>query len=252
MAEDKAVEGVGKITHFAVDPRVLRKAKPGTNRPIDKDHVRRLADAFKRGAVFPPLDVSVEDGALEVVDGQHRHEAALLAIGEGAEIRTLECRQFRGNDEDKVFLQISSQDGLKMTPLVLGDRYKKLVAWGWSVDAIAERAGKSGQHVRDSIKLAEAPMAVRKMVEKGEVSADVARTAVKKHGNAAGGVLRSDLDAAQAAGKTRVTAGSASTTRPSKLQTAMDLLERMRPLLKYENASADLVDEYQVFMGVKQ
>lgn len=261
MAEDKTLAGVGKVTTFGVDPRLIRKPKPGANRPLDMAHVRALADAWKRGAVFPPLEVSVDGGAIEPVDGQHRLEAALLAIAEGAEIRALECRQFRGNAADQVLLQISSQDGLKMTPLVLGDRYRKLIAWGWAPADIAERTGKSAQHVRDALALTEADPKARKLLEQGQVSADVVRATVRAHGSAAGEVLAADLEKAQAAGKTKVTAKTAS-AKPAKkkaaeLETAMDLLERMRAMFSNDSVyglvdeyDEKLVDDFRAFMRV--
>lgn len=248
MAEDKALPGVGKVTTFAVDPRIMRKPKPGSNRPLDPDHVRTLADAYHRGATFPPLEVIVDGGAIEPADGQHRLEAALLAIAEGAEIRTLECRQFRGNAADVVVLQLSSQEGLKMSPLVRADRYAKLAAWGWSVAEIAAKAGKTDQHVRDTLALLDADPKAKAMLAKGEVSADVVRKTVREHGTGAGEVLQADLEKVQAAGGTKVTAKTASAKTPSKGQRALDLLERLR----YQVGTCgdnQLIADYVALMG---
>jgi ParB-like chromosome segregation protein Spo0J len=253
MAEDKTLESVGKVTSFAVDPRIIQRPAPGTNRPIDPDHVRRLADAYHKGALFPPLDVSVDRGAITPVDGQHRLDAALLAISEGAKIRALECRQFRGNAADAVLHQVRSQDGLKMTPLVLADRYRKLLGWGWTAQQVAEQAGKSAQHVRDTLALLDATPEVQSMLAKGQVSADVVRKAVRQHGADAGEVLAGDLEKAQAAGKTKVTPKTASTKKPSKLETALELLEGMRSLMDkaaaYERFPEEFVLKYRAFMG---
>lgn len=255
MAEDKALDSVSKVTSFAVDPRAITRAAPGVNRPIDWEYVRQLADAYKRGANFPALDVIVDGNKIVPADGQHRHEAALLAISEGAEIRSVECRQFRGNDADMVLLQIGRQEGLKMAPLVLADRYRKLAIWGWTNAQIAERAGKSQQHVRDTMALLDADPKAQKMLEKGQVSADVVRTAVRKHGSAAGDVLAADLERAQADGKTKVTAKTSSAKPPSKLQTAMSLLERLRDAVDAMDGTSveneTLVDDYRAFMGNK-
>lgn len=253
MAEDKDLDAVSKATSFQIDPRTL-KVKPDFNgRPINDEHVRQMADGWKNGATFPPVEVTVEDGQVYIVDGHHRHASALLAIDEGLELKRIDARHFRGNDADRIMLMITSQQGLPMTPLQLGVQYKNLVGLGWTHAEIAARPGKSAQHVRDCIALAEAPSAVQKMVERGQVSADVARKTVKKHGDAAGDVLRADLDKAQAAGKEKVTAKSASVKKAGKLETALALLERLRDHVDALDGTSveneKLVDDYRAFMG---
>lgn len=210
MAEDKEFDhGIGKATSFTVDPRILEVEDGFNGRPINADHVRALADSLMAGATFPDIYVRVEDGRVIVVDGHHRREAALLAISEGAEVQSLGAKHFRGNDADRVFLQITSQNGLPMTPLQLGVQYKVAVGFGYTVQQIAARAGKSAQHVKDCIALAETNSDVQGMVTRGEVSASVALKTAKKHGSGAGKVLAGDLQKATASGKTKVTAKGA-------------------------------------------
>lgn len=252
MAEDKELDAVSKATSFQVDPRHL-KVKPGFNgRPIDPKHVRQMVEGWKNGATFPPIEVSVEDGEVFIVDGHHRHASALVAIDEGVEIKRIDARHFRGDEDDRILLMITSQQGLPLTPLQLGVQYARLVALGWTHAEIAARPGKTAQHVRDCIALTEAPLDVRKMLERGQVSADVVRKTVKQHGSAAGDVLRDDLAKAKEAGKEKVTAGSASTKPPSRLSTALALLERMRDLLESVDGTTlennKLVNDYRAFM----
>lgn len=211
MAEDKTLEGVGKTTNFTVDPRKI-KVKPGFNgRPLDPAHVSAMAEGWKNGATFPPLEVSVEDGEIFIVDGHHRHAGALLAIKGGLELIGVDCRQFRGNDIDRIMLMVTSQQGLPMTPLQLGVQYKNLIGLGWKAQQIAARSGKSAQHVKDCVALAETNSDVQQLVAAGKVSAKVALTTVKKHGSKAGAVLKDDLKNAEAAGKGKVTQKTAST-----------------------------------------
>lgn len=210
MAEDKATDfGVGKATSFTVDPRMLEVEEGFNGRPINPDHVRAMADSYKAGATFPDIEVRVEDGRILVIDGHHRREAALLAISEGAEIERIGAKHFRGNDADRVMLMVTSQQGLPMTPLQLGVQYKKMIGFGWTAQQIAARAGKSGQHVKDCIALAETNSDVQGMVTRGEVSAAVALKTAKKHGSGAGKVLAADLDAVWKEGKKKVTAKTA-------------------------------------------
>lgn len=204
MAEKKE-DGVSKTTNFAVDPRKM-EIEPGFNgRPIDQTHVRAIADSIKGGATLPPLEVRVDNGRVIIVDGHHRRAGALLAISEGAEILALDCRQFRGNDADRVMLMITSQQGLPMTPLQLGVQYRKMLGFQWTPSMIAKRCGKSANHVNDMIALAESNSDVQAMVTRGEVSATTALKVVKAKGQDAGKALAGHLETAKAAGKAKVT-----------------------------------------------
>lgn len=204
MAEEKT-GGVSKTTNFAVDPRILEVEEGFNGRPLDDAHVEAMAVSYENGATFPLLDVTVDDGRIVVRDGHHRHAGALRAIARGAEIRTVECRHFRGNDADRVMLMITSQQGLAMTPLQLGAQYRKMIGFGWTRQQIAARAGKSAQHVGDCIALAESNSDVQGMVTRNEVSAAVALKEVRKSGSGAGKVLAGHLETAKAAGKDKVT-----------------------------------------------
>jgi ParB-like chromosome segregation protein Spo0J len=204
-AEDKTNPNVSKVTSFAVDPRILEVREGFNARPLNQEHVEQMAVSYANGATFPPLDVEVEDGHIYPVDGHHRRAAALLAISRGAPIRSVECRQFRGNDADKVAHLITSASGLPLTPLQLGVQYRKLIGFGWTEKQIADRVGKSGQHVKDMILLAEANSDVHKAVTAGEVTGTTAVALVKKHGSKAGQVIREVVEQAKASGKTKAT-----------------------------------------------
>lgn len=204
-AEDKNNPSVSKTTAFAVDPRVL-VVEPGFNaRPLNADHVASLSLALRNGAVFPPLEVRVDNGQILIVDGHHRHAAAMDAIEKGFDIKALDARHFRGNDIERVAHMITSAGGLALTPLQLGIQYRKLIGFGWNEKQIADRVGKTVVHVRDSITLAESNSDVHQHINDGSVSGTAALEAVKQHGSKAGAVISQALQQAKAEGKTKVT-----------------------------------------------
>lgn len=207
VAAEKKIhgDGVSKVTGFAVDPRLLEVEEGFNARPLNTDHVNEMALAQRNGAVFPPLEVRVEDGRIIIVDGHHRHAASLQNIAAGFDIKSLDVRHFRGNDADRVAHMITSASGLALTPLQLGVQYRKLIGYGWTEPQIANRRGKSVQHVKDMIRLAEANSDVHQLVNAGQISGTAALKAVKQHGSKAGAVIQEGLEQARAEGKEKVT-----------------------------------------------
>lgn len=233
MAEDKDLDAVGKITNFLMDPAFL-KVRPGFNpRPINQQHVEEMLTAYLAGASFDPIVADVEDGDVFVVAGHHRREMYLLARQRGHDVKRVEVRQFRGTDAERVALTITSQQGLALTPLQLGTQYAKLMAMGWELPEVAARIGKSTQHVRDCLLLTDADPKAKAMMEKGQVSADVVRTAMRQHGADAGKVLEGDVARVQQQAadngddpeEAKVTPKTASTKPKSKADEAVRLLE---------------------------
>jgi ParB-like chromosome segregation protein Spo0J len=249
-AEDKNNLNVSKVTAFAVDPRVL-EVKEGFNaRPLSSDHVDEMALAQRNGAVFPPLEVEVEDGHIYVVDGHHRRAASLKNIAEGYDIKSLDVRHFRGNDADRVAHLITSASGLPLTPLQLGVQYRKLMGFGWPEAQIAARAGKSSQHVKDMVQLAEANSDVHQAVNAGLISGTAALKMVKQHGSKAGAVIQEGLEQAKAEGKEKVTP-RALARRSSPKVTDKQIVDWMVENIKFSQAYiSDKARYYELDLSV--
>ena len=207
VAAEKKIHGddVSKVTSFAVAPHLLEIEEGFNARPLNPEHVAEMSLAMRNGATFPPLEVRVDDGHILIVDGHHRHAAALKAIAEGFEIKALDCRHFRGNDADRVAHMLNSASGLALTPLQLGVQYRKLIGFGWTEAQIAGRRGKTVQHVKDMVQLAEANSDVHQMVNAKQISGTAALKMVKQYGSKAGAVIQEGLEQAKAEGKEKIT-----------------------------------------------
>lgn len=183
--------------------------------------ITALAEFIVAGGQIPPLEVRPRaEGGVWLVDGHRRRRALLKLDAEGRLPRTpnkdrpevleawVPVIAFEGSDADRVARIITSQENEKLSPLELAEGYKRLRAFGWSVEQIATKVGKTRQHVEQVLTVGNANTDVQKLVAAGHVSATTAAQVVREHGDGAGKVLGVELEKAQASGKKRVTAGS--------------------------------------------
>ncbi|WP_150776804.1 ParB/RepB/Spo0J family partition protein [Pseudomonas fluorescens] len=183
--------------------------------------IELLAEFIAEGGQIPPLEVRPRaNGGVWVVDGHRRRRALLKLDAAGRLPRTpnkdnpdvleawVSVIAFEGSDADRVARIISSQENEKLSPLELAEGYKRLRAFGWTSDQIAKKVGKTRQHVEQVITVGNANTDVQNLIAAGQVSATTAVHAVRQHGDAAGQVLSSALEKAQANGKKKVTAGT--------------------------------------------
>lgn len=208
MAEGK-VKGVQKTTNFQVDPKLLEVEDGFNARPIDWEHVQAMMESVLAGSVLPPIFVRVDGGRVIVVDGHHRLAAMLKLIEQGHDIRRMDCIQFRGNDVDRIALMLTSAQGKPLTPLEAGLQYKKLVSMLLTPKEIAAKVGKTDQHVRDMLMLANANSDVHRMIQDGSIAAKTALQFIREYGGDAGVKIKEKLKDAQGVGKKKVTAKTA-------------------------------------------
>jgi ParB-like chromosome segregation protein Spo0J len=199
--------------------------EPGFNLRTEGDaleaSISALAEFIAAGGQIPPLEVRPRpEGGVWLVDGHRRRRALLKLDAEGRLPRIPNKERpevleawvpviaFEGSDADRVARIITSQENEKLSPLELADGYKRLRAFGWSVEQIAAKVGKTRQHVEQVLTVGNANTDVQNLVAAGHVSATTAAQVVREHGDGAGKVLGAELVRAQASGKKRVTAGS--------------------------------------------
>lgn len=191
---------VSKSDLFSVAPHLLLEEE-GFNtrgafcedyyeRPDIKAGIRSLADAYKRGDYVPPIIVKVRDGNVFVREGHRRRRAILLAISEGADIRKIQVLEHKGDEAEQTLLIATSNDGLPLTPLEKAVIYGRLANWGWSDQEIAERVGRTAEHVRQAKALLELPLELKKMIQANEVAATYASELFREHGEAAVQMLK--------------------------------------------------------------
>ncbi len=195
-----APEELKKGDGFTISPQLLLEEE-GFNtrgafcedyyeRPDIKAGIRVLADAYKRGDYVPPIIVKVIDGKVYVREGHRRRRAILLAIEEGADIQFVQVVEHKGDEAEQSLLIATSNDGLPLSPLERAVIYARLANWGWSDQMIAQRVGRSAEHVRIARALLEMPLELKRMIQEGSVAATYAQELYNEHGTNAVEILK--------------------------------------------------------------
>ena len=195
--------------------------EPGFNLRAEGEDLEASIEALCQfildGGQYPPLEVRPRaEGGVFLVDGHRRSRALRMAVERGYPAADEDGKlwvsvvAFTGNDADRIARVITSQEGRKLEPLELARGYQRLAAFGWTPERIAQKVGKSRQHVDQMTILSSGNSDVQQLVASGAVSSAEAVKTIRKHGEEAGKVLGAELDKAKAQGKAKVTASTIS------------------------------------------
>lgn len=162
-------------------------------------------------------------GRWMVTDGHKRRMGFLRAIELGAELRGIPCRSERvgTNNEDRALLRLRAP-GRELSPLEASVDIKRLLAWGWKEDAIAEKLGKPPAWLTTCLTLAGAAPDVRQPVRDDKIAPTEALKVVRRHGEEAGPVIERAIAHAHARGKSRATGQDvAAVTKPREVPVSL-------------------------------
>lgn len=231
---------------FQVAPHLI-VVEPGFNRPISRENVDQFKSSIRAGAEIPDIWVRVEGSKIIMVDGEHRLIAVRELIEEGMEIPLMSCKQFTGNDAERIAHLCTSSQGQPLSQLDAGVQYKRLSILGWEDKKIADRVGKSISHVIQCKALADANTDVHQAIARKEISPTLAADVVREHGSKAGAVIAAGLEVAKGQGKAKVTAKQVKAKKPEQKHSSRYLwlrdvatTEQVQEWL--ENRSDDVLD----------
>lgn len=174
-----------------------------------KGHIAAIADFIMQGGQLPPLLVRIaEDGRVMIVDGHCRFGGYTLAKERGYAVEWLDVLPFRGDDNDAVAMIMHSASGKPLTPLETAEGYKRLHDAGMTPIEIGKRFGKTRQSVDGLLLVANAPTKIKKMIRDGVVTAAIAATAIRQHGDKASVWLGQQFLHALDMGKQKITQGT--------------------------------------------
>jgi len=202
---------LGRRDMFMLDPKVLIE-QPGFNLreegPELDAYIEDLATYIKDNGVPGVLTIHMQGDNPVVIDGHCRRRATLIAIkNHGVEIKSVPCRLIDkyANEADRIAHLITSNSGRQLTPFEKAGVVKRLRAFNIENKDIAVKLGMSLSYVAQLLELCAAPSDVTDMVKRGEVSATMAVSEVRKSPEKAKERLQAGIAKAKAAGKKRAT-----------------------------------------------
>lgn len=172
-----------KIKEAVAHPATLSldsiKEIKGFNPRSDLGNLELLTASIKATGILQPLLVrpGKKDGTYELISGHRRHAAADKA--KLKEVPVL-VREDLGDDADALAAAVAENsdgdDGIRqgLNPIDEAGALKKLLDGGMSSSKVGHIVGRSGQHVRRTVTLLDAPKDVQKAVSDGTMSKSAA------------------------------------------------------------------------------
>ena len=173
---------------FHINPFLLKVREGFNSRNLEskdnQDHIDTLAKSIAEIGVKNTIIVVNEGGNLYVTDGHCRLFATFRAIQVyGADIKTVPVKTEgkHASVGDQLLSQVVRNGGKALTPFEKGTVYKKLVDFGWNEGEIAKKVGENRQNVVRLLALYSGPTEIRKLVQSGAVSANLAMDTMKRN-----------------------------------------------------------------------
>ena len=155
-----------------IDPR---KVAPNPRQPrqtFDEEALQELAESIRRDGVLEPVVVRQAGGLYELVSGERRVRASVMA---GLEKVPAVCRQVTDHDMRKLGL-IENLQREDLNPIELAKCYNALKdEFGWTQEQLADEVGKKRVTVTNTLRLLNLPPDIQNYVTDGTLSMGHAR-----------------------------------------------------------------------------
>jgi len=157
---------------FHIDP-VHINVVDGWNARTDFSGEDELVAYIKENGVPEPLRVrkNIAEKKLELVSGERRLRAVRRAIAEGCDIKSVPVIVIPkgASDADLLVSDLGSNSGKCLTSTEEAGAFKRLINWGFTIQEISVKTGKSVSHIRNRLELSEASPEVKAAVEAGDI-----------------------------------------------------------------------------------
>jgi ParB/RepB/Spo0J family partition protein len=159
--------------------------KDGFNVRQDYGNMEELMTSILESGLQVPIkakELKDEDDKWEVVDGHRRLKAIQMAIANGHEIPYVDVLAFKGNEEERVVSMLITGTGQKpLSEMEQANAVQRLINFGYRVDDIGRKMGRSLPHVYYLLKLAGLPMKIQHRIQEGYISGLTTMAITEKH-----------------------------------------------------------------------
>jgi len=155
-----------------LDPRQVRPNPKQPRHYFDEDALQELAESIRRDGLQEPVIVRRAGDGYELVAGERRVRASVLA---DLEKIPAVCREVSDDDMLKLGLieNIQRED---LNAIETAKAYKALAAhFEWTQDELADQVGKKRATVTNTMRLLNLPLDVQDLVQAGQISMGHAR-----------------------------------------------------------------------------
>lgn len=155
-----------------LDPRDIRPNPKQPRHTFDEESLLELADSIRRDGVQEPVIVRQKNGQYELVSGERRVRASILA-----DRVTIPCIVRDVSDRDMLKLglieNIQRED---LNPIELAKGYQALIKeFNWTQENLAEQVGKKRVTVTNTLRLLNLPKDVQDHLISGAITMGHAR-----------------------------------------------------------------------------
>ena len=165
-----------------LDPTVIKSNPRQPRRVFDEDALQELAESLSRDGVQEPIIVREVNGEYEIVCGERRCRAAVMA---DLETVPAVCRDVPDSDMLKfgVIENIQRED---LNAIELALAYQELMKeYKWTQEQLSEEVGKKRATIANTIRLLQLPEVIQEQVADGTLSMGHARAILAIKGVAA-------------------------------------------------------------------
>lgn len=162
----------------AVQEVKINEIEPNSGQPrkaFDQDKLEQLAESIKAHGIIQPLVVRKRNGNFEIVAGERRWRAARIA---GLSKVPVVVKEF----SDKELMEVALVENLQredLNPIEEAYGYETLMkGYELTQEEISKAVGKSRSAIANTLRLLTLDEKVKKLIEKGELSAGHARAIV--------------------------------------------------------------------------
>lgn len=159
-------------------------------------------------------------------------------------IARIECKDFTGDEADKIAFMVSSSQGKQLDPLERAKAYVRLKGFGWTNEEIAKKVGRSVSDVQMHLSLGDVPDAIKQRINAGQISYANAVAVAREHGDDAVNVIDAAVEEAKAQGKDKVTAKTLKAKKVKPIDRLIQLLKEADHMVVAEGHIAQETEEF--------